>query len=235
MVDRLPPGLVPSSGSLNFTRDTMPEALQREHALADGRWGVLHVFEGSLRFVELDTSDERVVSAPDLIVIRPRQAHRVILGDVLRCRIDFFREPEGRTAARTPGAFADDAVRDSFERCERNGDFGQVFYETFLGSSPDIAPSFAGTDFERQRRVLRDSVHMMVTRDVSEPQMRIMLERLGEAHGRGGLNVLPRLYELWLDSVCDTARTLDPNWDEGLERQWRVRMRPGMQIIMAGY
>ena len=49
--DRLPPGLAPSSGSLNFTEDTVPTALQQEHRLAPRRWGVLHVFEGSVRFV----------------------------------------------------------------------------------------------------------------------------------------------------------------------------------------
>ena len=43
---RIPPGLVPAGGSLNFTNETVPEALQREHALGPGRWGVLHVFEG---------------------------------------------------------------------------------------------------------------------------------------------------------------------------------------------
>ena len=69
--DRLPPGLAPSSGSLNFTEDTVPAALQQEHTLAPGRWGVLHVFEGSVRFVNLETGDERDVSAPDLIINPP--------------------------------------------------------------------------------------------------------------------------------------------------------------------
>ena len=235
MITRIPAGLVPSSGSLNFTHSTMPEALQREHALAAGHWGVLHIFEGSLRFVDLTSHDERYVAAPDLIIIQPQRPHRVMPGDPLSCRIDFFREPEGRPVAHTPGAYADEAVRASLERCERNGEFGRVFYETFLGSSPEVAPYFANTDFERQRKVLRDSVHMMVSRDVAEPRMREMLDRLGEAHGRGGRNILPRLYELWLDSICDTARALDPDWDDSLERKWRVRLRPGMQIIMASY
>ena len=71
--DRLPPGLAPSSGSLNFTEDTVPAALQQEHRLAPGRWGVLHVFEGSVRFVNLETGDEHDVSAPDLITIHPHR------------------------------------------------------------------------------------------------------------------------------------------------------------------
>ena len=76
---------------------------------------------------------------------------------------------------------------------------------------------------------------MMVEHDVAEPQMREMLERLGATHSRADRNIHPRLYELWLDSVCETGKLLDPEWDEELDRLWRVRLRPGMQIIMAAY
>ena len=55
---RIPPGLAPAGGSLNFTNETVPEALQREHALGPGRWGVLHVFEGSLVYVDLESGRE---------------------------------------------------------------------------------------------------------------------------------------------------------------------------------
>ena len=235
MIDRIPPGLVPSSGSLDFTQDTMPEALKREHSLGEGRWGVLHVFEGTLRFVNLVSGEERVATAPDLITIHPGLPHNVAMEGPARCRIDFFREPDAGPTGRIPGAFADESVRRSLQRCEENGDFGQTFYDIFLDSSDVIASYFAGTDFDRQRRVLRESVHMMATKDVADPEMREALENLGEAHSRRGRNVLPSLYEVWLDSICRTVRTMDPHWDESLERKWRVRLRPGIQIIMAAY
>ena len=47
--------------------------------------------------------------------------------------------------------------------------------------------------------------------------------------------MLPILYELWLDSICETAKALDPEWSDDLDRHWRARLRPGMQIIMAAY
>ena len=92
-VDQLPDGLVPSGRSLDFTQDTLPDALQREHKLGAGRWGVLHVLEGQLRFVDLANGCERSVVAPDRITIRPQAPHRVVLTGPLRCRIDFYREP----------------------------------------------------------------------------------------------------------------------------------------------
>lgn len=233
--ERLPPGLAPSSGSLNFTEDTVPAALQQEHRLAPGRWGVLHIFEGSVRFVNLETGDEHDVSAPDHIIIHPQVPHKLRLTGRLRCRIDFFRELDDDSTMRTPGSFADDEVYRSFQRCEATGDFADTFYNAFLNSSPEIAPYFAKTDFARQRKLLRDSVYVMVSRDVADPEMRALVGQLGEAHNRANRNVLPRLYELWLDSICEAAKALDPEWTAALEAHWRVRLRAGMQIIMAAY
>lgn len=233
--ERLPRGLVPGGGSLNFTEDTIPDAFKAEHQLAPGRWGVLHVFDGSLRYVNLQTGAERDVSAPDLVIIHPELPHRVSVSGPLRCRVDFFREPDADPAMRTPGEFADEEVRQSFERCDASGGFAEIFYNLFLDSSPEVPPFFAETDFDEQRQVLRDSVRMMVSHDVSEPRMRDMLDQLGRAHNRDQYNVQPRLYELWLDCICETASMLDPRWEPELERKWRVRLRPGLQIIMAAY
>ena len=235
MTERLPQGLVPGGGSMNFNEDTIPDALTREHKLAVGRWGVLHVFDGQLRYVNLETGAESAVSAPDLVVIRPELPHRLSVNGPVQCHIDFFREADADPTTQNPGESPDEDVRRSFDRCEATGGFAEIFYNLFLQSSPEVPPYFADTDFDEQRHVLRDSVHMMVTHDVAEPRMREMLDQLGRAHSRDAYNVLPRLYELWLDSICETAMMLDPQWDTDLERKWRARLRPGLQIIMAAY
>ena len=92
-VDRIPPGLVPAGGSLNFTKDTIPDALRREHTLAPVRWGVLYVIEGSILFMDLATGGERLAEAPDTIAIHPGVPHKVVVPGPLTCRIDFFRDP----------------------------------------------------------------------------------------------------------------------------------------------
>ena len=54
---------------------------------------MLNVIEGSLRFVNLETGDERLISAPGRVPIRPGLPHRVAVEGRVRCRIDFFRKP----------------------------------------------------------------------------------------------------------------------------------------------
>lgn len=93
MTSLLPDGLVPGGASPVFTQDTIPDALQAEHTLASGHWAVLHVLEGSLRFVNLETGEEQLISAPARVTIRPGLPHRVALESRLRCRIDFYRKP----------------------------------------------------------------------------------------------------------------------------------------------
>ncbi len=95
MTNQLPDGLVAGGTSPVFSQDTLPDALQAEHTLAPGHWAVLNVLEGTLRFVNLETGEERLLSAPDHATIHPGLSHRVALEGRLRCRIDFFREPPG--------------------------------------------------------------------------------------------------------------------------------------------
>ena len=98
MTTHPPDGLIPSGESAVFTQDTLPDALLAEHTLAPGHWAVLNVLEGSLRFVNLRTSEEQLISAPDLVTIHPGLLHRIALEGPLRCRIDFYREPPADTA-----------------------------------------------------------------------------------------------------------------------------------------
>ena len=90
----LPSNTEPKGSSLTFSRDTVPGALQSEHALAPGRWGVLHVLEGSVVFIDLATGTEHALEAPVDHVIAPEVPHKLRLEGPLECRIDFFRETD---------------------------------------------------------------------------------------------------------------------------------------------
>lgn len=127
------------------------------------------------------------------------------------------------------------AVKSSFERCEKTGDFADTFYGVFLNTTEEVAAMFAETDFKKQRKLLRATVFMMVKQDVSEPQAAEALERIGRSHSKQKLDVRPELYEIWLDSLCATVKKLDPQWTEQLEADWREQMRPGITLITSLY
>ncbi len=188
--EKLPKGLAPMGVSNTFTEASLPEALQREHALSAGRWAVLHVLQGAVCYFDLADATQHPVQAPDLVIIGPETPHRLILCGPLRCRIDFFCD-EAHAGRRRVLIAANDAVVASFRRCEEAGEFAQRFYSIFLNSSPEIAPHFERTDFRRQRKLLRGSVYAMVTRDPCDKRARETLERIGATHSRRQYNVPP--------------------------------------------
>ena len=90
-VHTLPDGLIHKGGTPTFDENTLPDALCDEHSLKANRWGILHVLEGAVFFVDLVTHEERRVEAPAQVVILPEHPHKLRLDGPLRCRVDFFR------------------------------------------------------------------------------------------------------------------------------------------------
>ena len=88
----VPSNFVPSGGTPIFTEESVPDAPQREHKLAEGTWGVLRVIGGKIRFVDLESFQEKIISAPDQVTILPGAPHQVAIEGPVQFRIDFFRE-----------------------------------------------------------------------------------------------------------------------------------------------
>ena len=130
----------------------------------------------------------------------------------------------------------------SLKRCEARADFFDVFYEKFLAASPEVAEKFAGTDFSRQKELLRVSLHhlLLVARDTKQgPDP--WLEDVAVKHGAGKLAIGAHLYDLWLDSLIETVRICDPEcfpevekaWMDLADRRWREIEEGRIQCLPA--
>ena len=93
----MPSNLVPSGGTPVFNQDTIPDALQKEHRLAEGNWGLLNVLGGKIRYVDLESLEEEIIAAPGHVTIRPEAPHRVAIEGPVEFKIDFYREPQPGT------------------------------------------------------------------------------------------------------------------------------------------
>ena len=70
----------------------------------------------------------------------------------------------------------------------------------------------------------------------SSPELApLFAKRVGHSHARAKLNIRPELYDLWLDSLCETAKAMDAKWTPELERSWRECMAPGIALITSLY
>ena len=123
-----------------------------------------------------------------------------------------------------------DAVRlfhDSLNRCTRQAGFLDDFYQRFLAASDEIQGFFAGMDMQRQARMLKASLYLVMSASTGEPRTLSHLDELAERHR----HVPARLYGLWLDVLVETAADYDQQFDAHVETAWRKVLRPGIDYL----
>lgn len=115
---------------------------------------------------------------------------------------------------------------DSFEYCMSRAGFLPRFYDLFVASSPEIREKFKDTDLKRQARMLRKSLYVLTMASVGTYEGQQEITRLGESHGRHGLNIEPFMYDLWLNCLLQAVSEYDINWNAQVEQSWRQMFAP---------
>ena len=123
-------------------------------------------------------------------------------------------------------------TEESYRRCQQDA-FFEAFYARLLASDPQIPPMFAKTDFMRQRKVLQHSLGLLLA--YGRPGNGKILERIAARHGRGDLNIAPRYYPLFAESLIATVRDFDPQFNKDIEEAWRRAMAPGLEYLSSFY
>jgi len=130
-----------------------------------------------------------------------------------------------------------DTFMASLKRCLAAPSFLLDFYGLFMASSDDVRRRFRDTDFQRQTRVLADSLWVMANVAQAERSSPAWgeLPRLAERHNRHGLDIPPGLYDLWLDCLLQAARKHDPQFSPEIEAAWRETLAVGIEYMRSKY
>ena len=103
----------------------------------------------------------------------------------------------------------------SYHRCAESGQFYTTFYAHLLASDPRIPPMFAHTEFERQNRLLKHALGLLII--FAKRTNPALLERIAERHQEVGV----RISSLLRRKPRPSVRSMTPNtrlsWDA-----WRV-------------
>lgn len=118
---------------------------------------------------------------------------------------------------------------DSLERCTEHPQFLARFYEIFLASSPDVADKFKHTNFNRQRRMLKSSLYLLIFASEGKPEGLSHLDRMAEVHGKGHLDIPEFMYELWMESLLKAVREFDVAFSPRVEQAWRNMLLEGIE------
>lgn len=120
---------------------------------------------------------------------------------------------------------------DSLERCTAQPEFLSRFYELFVASSPEIAEKFKNTDFNRQRRMLKASLYLLIYAIEGKPEGVVHLERMSEVHGEKGLGVAGWMYDVWFDCLLKAVKEFDSHFLPETETAWQNVLREGIDLM----
>jgi len=121
-------------------------------------------------------------------------------------------------------------TRASLGRCVECQTFIERFYELFIDASPKVAELFANTDFERQKKMLQDSLYeMLVAAGTTKGPAHDELMRLAKRHQE--LGVTDDMYALWLEALVAAAREHDRRFTDELENDWRAAFGGSIELM----
>ncbi|CAN5474788.1 hypothetical protein BH10ACI2_BH10ACI2_02460 [soil metagenome] len=112
----------------------------------------------------------------------------------------------------------------SLETCASNEKFIPAFYEHFLSTSDEVRDKFESTDFENLHKMLIRSLTLAANATSGERHALSEIRERAETHDRHHLNIEPRLYDYWLNSLMSTAQDFDDKWDQSTEDAWKTTL-----------
>ena len=124
---------------------------------------------------------------------------------------------------------------DSLERCKADESFIPSFYERFLECSDEIKFKFRLTNFEKQNEMLLHSLELSADATLGKPKALEEIHLRGVSHDREHLDIKPELYEFWLDSLIETAKRIDEQWDDDVEASWRSILGHVITVMVRMY
>lgn len=128
-----------------------------------------------------------------------------------------------------------ECFNDSLTRCISEPRFLKRFYELFMASSPEVRDKFKQTDFQKQHRVLKASLFMIMLAADGHQEGLDHLASPGARHSKRGLDIPPHLYDLWLQCLIQIVRECDRLFTSETERIWRQMMEQGIASMKAAY
>ena len=121
----------------------------------------------------------------------------------------------------------------SYRRCADNSAFYAALYEHLLASDARIPPMFAETRFERQHKLLKHSLGVLII--YAKRPNPALLERIAVRHSRADVGVPPDLYPCFVESLVQAVAEHDPEYGPLVDAAWRQVVIPGIDYLKSKY
>jgi tellurite resistance-related uncharacterized protein len=76
-----------------FDENTLPAALRNNHRTKEAVWGIIRVFEGTLKLTYVEPHLEKMLTPGQPGMIAPQQTHFVTVLGPVKMQVDFYDRP----------------------------------------------------------------------------------------------------------------------------------------------
>ena len=102
--DILPKGAIKVGATPSMTQDTVVKGILKNHLAPKGKYALVVVEEGSLKFVWEDDKDHPLDADTDHpIVIYPERFHHVVITGPVKFRVEFYEVPKADESQKKEG------------------------------------------------------------------------------------------------------------------------------------
>lgn len=112
--------------------------------------------------------------------------------------------------------------------------FFKRFYDNFFSRSDAVKEKFKHTDMKLQPGMLQKSIYHLVSFYISKEENEY-LRKFALSHNKNNHNIKVEFYDIWLDTLIQTVRELDPEYDRNIELAWRIALTPGILYMQSHY
>ncbi len=123
----------------------------------------------------------------------------------------------------------------SSQRCTEDPNFLGRFYQLFLESSQEVAEKFKHTDFAKQKKMLKNSLFMIMWASQKSPEEITHLQEIAKSHSREKYDVRPELYDLWLECLLQAVEEFDPIYCLEVKKAWQNILKNGIEFMKNNY
>jgi hemoglobin-like flavoprotein len=93
---------------------------------------------------------------------------------------------------------------------------------------------FAHVDMAAQVGVLQKSMFHIISFYVAKTDSEY-LRSIALTHSKAQYDIKPEYYDIWLESLIETVRKVDSEFEDDVELAWRLAMSPGIQFMKFHY
>ncbi|MGF1692135.1 globin [Photobacterium kagoshimensis] len=119
---------------------------------------------------------------------------------------------------------------DSYDRCNRNDEFLDIFYTKFFEKGKRFKQMFDGVDMEKQTTMMKASLLIIMLASTSA-SARANVKKYALRHGKDGLGISEDDLSIWFTCLLEAVAICDPKFDERIDEAWRHCFADGLQIM----